>query len=275
MSSDQRFAQELPDPVSKSLNQDAATHRAIITILIALARIPDLRMSAWLGHANGLETVHPIMEFTLENEHLFMLQISCANRIFFRFANRHDANSFMDCVQPFGALHGRDLAANPAAYPMYFESMVAVRAREFDYSEAGNHLVDILNSSPALRLLGRDTDTPMQALLRRFNRPHDEQTFDEIVEQILDGITAENFDFVLDSLEKFDPEAEQDPVSVPRSQLILIADLVCERRYLLRQSRRRLRQLKETFSKLGIPANAQLIETNGLLRHIDETLQDG
>lgn len=263
---------ELPEQVSDALYEEYPTYRAIVTILSGLKHVTGLTMHAGISKTPEMQTDHPVLNFTLDNGRLFLLRISCPDRIFMRFATRTDLRRFMDAAKPEGALSGKELSANPKGWPSYFEMMTAFSAGNVDYVRITNILPDILERSPIRRVIKRPEDSELESLLKDFNIPQEEHVFDEIIERILDLITDENFDEVMKSLEKFDPNAETDPGSVPGLKLILMFDLVHERGIFLKRSLAQLPSVIAEFEKIGEQANADLREATALMSYIQDTL---
>lgn len=269
---ERRFSSNLPADVQEALYQDYPTYRAVIFILDRLARTADLEMHARLAKTPEIDREHPILSFFVDDGRVLLFRMSCTRRLYLRFATRTDLQGFLDEAAPTDAITGKDLAANPKGYPLYFEKMTSVRPADIDYVRAGEVLAGILSRSPARRVVRRPDDSELEALLREINRPQDEYMFDQIIEDILDRINEDNFDTVMNSLAEFDPHAEDEPDSVPGMKLILMNDLVRERGRLLRQTRELLPSVKAEFERLGEFAKSDLQETEALIAYIDGKL---
>lgn len=277
-----RFWSGLDDTVESALYADYPTYRAMITILNRLSLVEDLQMNARLvapkaAPVGAQETKHtlkarpyPAFHFTIDGGQLFILGVSCKDRIFVRFATRADLRHFLQAARPAGVLTGAQLSANPKGYPLYFEMMAAFRAGEIDYTRAANVLAEILTSSPVRRAAQNSDDTELEALLRAFSQPQDETVFDELLEQILDRIDETNFDAVLDSLKAFDPLGDDDPGQVAFTEFIIIEDLVRERHKLLAKSRPRLITMKAGLTGAEDGSAKLQSDIDYLISHIDQ-----
>lgn len=273
MTNDSRsFSAALPKQVSDAIYTDYPTYRAVITILDRLCELPGLSMNARLAGTGTHIREHPVLDFTIDEGTLFLLRISCPDRIFLRFSTRTDLHRFLDSGKPEGVIFGRRLSANPNGWPMSFEMMAAFHAKQVDYLRAAHALYEVLDTSPTRRTARRPEDTELQALLREYNKPQDEVTYDHLMEGILDRIDESNFDEVMGTLQDYDPMAEEDPTSVPIMRLILMGDLVRERGQLLEQCRKCLPSVRAELEAIGEPARHGVNELDGLMAYIDEKL---
>ncbi|MEQ8406392.1 MAG: hypothetical protein RKE49_14950 [Oceanicaulis sp.] len=269
----QTFAATLPAEVSERLYRDYPTYRATVTILDALDGVAGLSMRAGLARTSEHPEPHPVLDFLIDDGRLFLFRLNCPERMFLRFTTRTDLQRFLELGRPYGAVSGKDLAADPRGWPVHFEMMTAFKAREIDYDTIARALTETLRRSPVWRGVHRPQDTALETLLRDIHKPQDEMVFDEMIEQILDQITEDNFDTVMETLGEYDPMALEDPGSVPGMRLILMGDLVRERGLFLDRSLAWLPSVLAAFEAIeGGRARADVAETAHLIAHIEERL---
>ena len=267
-----RFSTALPDPVRDALYVNYPTYRAVIAILDGISELPDLSMRARLAQTTTHAFYHPILDFMIDEGRLFLFRITCPDRIFLRFSARTDLHRVLEAARPEGVIFGPQLAANPKGWPIYLEMTAAIDASKVDYQRIADVLPTVLAHSPTRRVVRRSGDTELQALLREMNNQQEDYLFEHIIEDILDHINENNFDEVLDSLPDYDPNAEEDPMSVPTTELILMDSLVRERGKLIDKVVTRLPDLREKFEQIGEGAKCDIQELEGLTSYIEKKL---
>lgn len=214
------------------------------------------------------EASYPVFSFEFHDGRILAFRLSIKEDIEVCFITAVDRAQFeflfSGCeTTPSAGQHEPERLAN-----IRLKKKVMIECEGVDSQALADTLIEITLATPMRRLIPGPMDTHLVALIKQLYAARDAYHFQAFLQDIAKAVTESNLDDVTGLLGTISPWTDEDPRNIAETKLMILYEVIDERKMLLIGAVKHLLQLRPEFEAYGGDTVEDVHEIDDLLQRL-------